>query len=120
LKRKTLGNTGRFRFCQTAALGNFNAQHGKGPYQMFSRTFNLPFGYTATFFFPPGDVCWAPDFPRIRQRRARRKFFAAYQAARRSFSEEVAVVVGGSVMIVDSPDLQTVIGTEVIHEPTRH
>jgi len=87
--------------------------------ESFSRTFDLPFGYKVTFSFPKADVHWAPDFPRIRQRRVWRKFLAAYQAARRTFYEEVAAVIGGNIMLVDT-DLVNVVGTEVIRNPTRH
>jgi hypothetical protein len=41
--------------------------------------------------------------PLIRKARARRKFFEAYQAARRSFLEEVAAVIGGDALILDIP-----------------
>ena len=45
-----------------------------------AHTVQLPFGYRATFYYPPGDVYWEPDSPRIRQPRASRKFFDAYIA----------------------------------------
>jgi hypothetical protein len=83
-------------------------------------TFKLPFGYTATFSFPSGEIYCDPDFPRIRKPRAWRKFFDAYKAARRSFFEEVAAVMGGRVMIVDTADLETVLGTDIIRPPVRH
>lgn len=88
-----------------------------------SRTFQLPFGYCATFRWRPGElleVRWTPDRPLIRKERSQRKFFAAYQAARRSFLEEVAAVVGGNVLIIDCGGLQNVAGAEMISAPTRH
>jgi hypothetical protein len=86
----------------------------------FHRKFSSPFGYTATFNWPSGRVDWSPHGPRIRKARAWRKFFDAYKLARRAFFEEVAVVLGGSVAVVDMPDPDTVLGIDVIHKPTRH
>jgi hypothetical protein len=60
------------------------------------RKFSLPLGYRVTFCWQPGEhfqLRWCPDVPLIRKARARRKFFEAYQAARRSFLEEVAAVI---------------------------
>jgi hypothetical protein len=84
------------------------------------RIFELPFGYKATFRFDDlshWEVSWEPDLPRLRTGRARRKFMAAYQAARRDFLAEVAAVVGGSVLVADAdaPD-----PFEVIRPPARH
>ena len=87
------------------------------------RSFDLPFGYSATFQWKPESgvkVRWEPERPLIRQTRAQRKFFEAYQAARRSFFEDVAAVVGGKVLIVDAPGFQDFESTEVIAPPTRH
>ena len=59
----------------------------------------------------------------IRRARARRKLFAAYQVARRSFFEEVAAVVGGGIMILDITGTQngiSEVGAEFVPEPTRH
>jgi hypothetical protein len=86
----------------------------------FQREFKLPFGYTATFHWPSGKIVWDPDFPRIRQPRAWRKLFEAYKAARRSFFEEVAALIGGNIMVVDMPDPDTVVGMDVIRKPVRH
>jgi hypothetical protein len=90
---------------------------------LIERNFDLPFGYRATFIwrrpYGPLEVCWSPDRPCIRKPRPQRKFLAAYQAARREFFEELAVVVGGIITIVDT-DLKTVSGHEVIVPPTQH
>jgi hypothetical protein len=51
--------------------------------------------------------------------RPQRKFRAAYQAARREFLEEVAAVVGGGVLILDT-DLKKICGHEIIVPPTQH
>jgi hypothetical protein len=51
-----------------------------------THTADLPHGYRATFAWSKAGglkVEWAPDTPRIHSRRQWRKFFAAYQAARR-------------------------------------
>jgi 8-oxo-dGTP pyrophosphatase MutT (NUDIX family) len=75
---------------------------------------DLPFGYRATFIWrrpnEPFEVRWSPELPRIRKPRPRRKFVAAYQAARREFFEEVGAVVGGMILVVDT-DLKTVAHT---------
>jgi hypothetical protein len=90
--------------------------------EAIERKFNLPFGYHPTFRWHPSElleVYWAPDPPHILKGRAQRKFFAAYPAARHEFLEEVAAVVGGSVLVVDT-NLREVVGTEIIRKPTRH
>jgi hypothetical protein len=87
------------------------------------RIFRLPLGYTATFCWRDGDlqVEWESDFPVIRKERHRRKFIDAYQAARRSFWEEVAAVLGGSILVVDADTaLTTVDRMEVVRPPVRH
>jgi hypothetical protein len=74
--------------------------------EAIERKFSLPLGYRVTFCWQPGEhfqLRWSPDVPLIRKARARRKFFEAYQAARRSFLEEVAAVIGGDVLILDIP-----------------
>jgi hypothetical protein len=57
---------------------------------LIERSFDLPFGYRATFIWrrpdAPFEVRWSPDQPRIRKPRPQRKFLAA---ARREFFEEV-------------------------------
>jgi hypothetical protein len=93
------------------------------------RTFALPFGYRATFAWSltsAGSVDavaveWRPTMPRIRKSRPRRKFIAAYQAARREFFTEVAAVAGGSVLVVDTDtNMERLDGMETIEPPTRH
>ena len=90
---------------------------------LIERNFDLPFGYRATFIwrrpYGPLEVCWSPDQPCIRKTRPQRKFLAAYQAARREFFEELAVVVGGIITIVDT-DLQANCGREVIVPSAQH
>ena len=98
-----------------------SAAHGRN--SLIERTFDLPFGYRATFIlrlpYGPLGVRWSPDHPRIRKPRPQREFRAAYQAARREFFEEVAAVVGGGVLIVDT-DLKKICGHEIIVPPTQH
>jgi hypothetical protein len=87
------------------------------------RTFQLPFGYRATFLWRPDriDIQWEPSLPTIRKERPRRRFIAAYEAARRSFFEEVAAVIGGSIAIIDTDKtMQQIASTETICAPTRH
>ena len=89
------------------------------------RKFILPFGYEATFHWRLDglETRWCPDLPFIRKPRARRKFFAAYQVARRSFLKEVAAVVGGAVLILDISDTQNsirAVAAEFVREPTKH
>ena len=90
---------------------------------LIERSFDLPFGYRATFIWrspdEPTEVRWSPDQPRIRKPRPQRKFLSAYQAARREFFEDVAAVLGGIIPIVDT-DLKTLSGHEVIVPPTQH
>jgi hypothetical protein len=72
--------------------------------EAIERKFSLPLGYRVTFCWQPGEhfqLRWFPDVPLIRKARARRKFFEAYQAARRL--EEVAAVIGGDVLILNIP-----------------
>jgi hypothetical protein len=90
---------------------------------VIERSFDLPFGYWATFIWrrsdEPFEVRWSPEQPRIRKPRPRAKFLAAYQAARREFFEDLGLVVGGAILIVDT-DLKSVCGHEVIVPPTQH
>jgi hypothetical protein len=68
------------------------------------RTYALPLGYAATFRWRSGHdfgVEWAPELPAIRKPGAWGKFCAAYQQARRTFLEEVAMVIGGNVAVAD-------------------
>lgn len=86
-----------------------------------TRTYSLPFGFTVEFAWSADrlDVFWQPDVPRIRKPRPWRKLFNAYKDARRAFYEEVAALIGGTIMIVDT-DLKKIVGTEVIARPTKH
>lgn len=91
--------------------------------EAIERKFSLPFGYQAKFCWCSGELCgvrWFPNTPLIHKARAQRKFFAAYQVARRSFLEEVAAVIGGHILILDKSGLQNVVGAEVVRRPTRH
>jgi hypothetical protein len=87
------------------------------------RSFDLPFGYRATFIWrrpdEPFEVRWLPELPSIRKPRPRRKFLAAYEAVRREFFEEVGAVLGGVILVVDT-DLKTVCARDVIVPPTQH
>ena len=77
----------------------------------------LPHGYRAEFTWAAGvmSVAWSPRVPAIRSPRARRKFRAAYNEARREFMRDVATVVGGSALIVDIDG-----PLEVVKPGTRH
>jgi hypothetical protein len=90
--------------------------------ETIERKFSLPFGYQATFHWCPSglETRWSPDVPLIHKAHARRKFFAAYQVARRSFLEEVAAVIGGDVLILDISGLQNAVSAEVVRRPIRH
>jgi hypothetical protein len=61
------------------------------------RAFPLPFGYSATFAWTGQslDIPWRPALPHIEKRRAQRRFFEAYKAARRDFITELPAVLGG-------------------------
>jgi hypothetical protein len=102
---------------------SFSVQRLHVPPSLIERSFDLPFDYRATFIWrgpdEPFEVRWSPDQPRIRKPRPRRRFLGAYCNARREFLEEIAVVVGGTILIVDT-DLKTVCGHEVIVPPTQH
>ena len=92
---------------------NDTASAAGGRNSFIERSFDLPFGYRATFMWRGADdaieVNWSPDQPRIWKPRPQRKFLAAYQAARREFFEEVGAVVGGMILIVDT-DLKAICG----------
>lgn len=70
-----------------------------------ARTLALPMGIKVTFVFLRSAntirVEWDPYIPEIRSPRHRRKFFEAYQAARRSFAEDIATIIGSSVGVAD-------------------
>jgi len=88
------------------------------------REFRLPIGYCVTFQFSRPDnlaVTWSPAPPRIRNRRAWRRFANAYRIAGRAFIEEMAAWLGGNIAIIDmTRDLQTGEAVEVILPPVRH
>jgi hypothetical protein len=67
------------------------------------RTMTLPFGYRVTFRWNGIDMttAWEPDLPTIRQGRGRRKFLAAYEAARNEFLTDIATIIGGGVLVMD-------------------
>jgi hypothetical protein len=94
-----------------------------GRNRVIERAFDLPFGYCATFVWrgrdEPIEVHWSPDMPLIRKPRPQRKFLAAYDPARREFSEDISAVLGGRVLILDT-DLKKERGHEVIVPPTQH
>src|SRR5262249_34092565 len=86
-----------------------------------TRSFALPQSYRVTFRWKPPnefEVGWSPDPRRMRKARAWRKLFAAYQAARREFLEEVAALIGAAVLVLVT-NLKEVVGTAIIHIPSR-
>jgi hypothetical protein len=85
-----------------------------------NRSYALPFGFKATFRWCDAHlrVDWEPHFPRIAKQRARRKFVAAYQAVRRDFYTDVAVTIGGNILVIDS-DGKTINSMETIAMPTK-
>jgi hypothetical protein len=101
---------------------NDTASVADGRNRLIERSFDLPFGYRATFIWrgpdEPFEVCWSPDLPRIRKPRPQRKFLAAYQTARREFFEEVAAVGGGAILVLDTDLMAN--RREVIVPPTQH
>ena len=85
------------------------------------RIYTLPFGFKARFRWHDQrlGIEWSPHLPRIEKPRARRKFVAAYQDARRDFYTDIAATIGGNILIVDT-DLKTIDGLEVIAAPVKH
>jgi hypothetical protein len=73
---------------------------------LIERNFDLPFGYRVTFtyhhHFGRLNVCWTPDQPRVHKPHPRRRFIGAYCNAKREFLEEIAVIVGGTILISDT------------------
>lgn len=86
-----------------------------------ARRFALPHGYEAEFRWRDGhlEIEWSPAFPIIHKHRAWRKFVVAYQDVRREFYRDVAAIIGGNILIVDT-DLKTIDGMEVISVPQKH
>ena len=81
--------------CETFVAGD-NA----GPVR-HSRTVRLPYGYSATFVWTSSlRVIWDPAPPRIRSRRAWRKFQAAYFEARDEFLGEAMTMTGQTIAVV--------------------
>jgi hypothetical protein len=74
------------------------------------RSYPLPLGFCVTFQWGRAGT---PRVPVVRQARARRKFLEAYAAVRREFFTEVAAVIGGAVLVVDTD------GDEGIKPPTK-
>jgi hypothetical protein len=70
----------------------------------YRRAFNLPLGYRVTFDWSGNALTtkWEPDVPAIRSSRSRHRFFRAYQAARADFLHDVATVIGGKVLVIDT------------------
>jgi hypothetical protein len=86
----------------------------------FERTYPLPHGYRVTFCCDRGqpfEAKWSPDVPQIRKARQQTKFMEAYRAVRREFLNEVAAVIGGNVLVVDTDQHLT---SETILAPTKH
>jgi hypothetical protein len=83
-----------------------------------TRTAALPLGFTATFSWSRASGLqteWAPEAPRIHSHHHWRRFFAAYQDARREFMRDVATAIGGAVGIADLTG-----EFEVVQPATRH
>lgn len=82
-----------------------------------TRTASLPMGFKATFSWSEGalSIAWAPEVPRITSPRHRRRFFEAYQLARRWFLTDVATTIGGAVLVADITG-----ETEVVRPGTKH
>jgi hypothetical protein len=79
-----------------------------------NRTFQLPHGFMVRFSYNEAvglAADWHPYLPTIWSPRARRKFLAAYDAARNSFLQEIAQLVGGDVLVADTNEAGTEIET---------
>lgn len=84
----------------------------------FERTVGLPYGYRVTFRHGQGlhiGVEWEPDTPNIRSARHRRKFNAAYLAARDDFLRDVAIMIRGRIAVSDLAGNLTVIEPPAAH-----
>jgi len=92
------------------------------------RRYDLPFGYRVIFSEPKvvaaevgmWEVEWEPHFPKIETRRAQRRFLEAYKIVRNQFVEELSVLLGGSIVVVDTTDLETADAITVIEPGTKH
>jgi hypothetical protein len=90
----------------------------------------LPHGFRATFEWEPPparpdvfamNVRWHPGVPHIHSARHRRKFLAAYQAARREFLTMIATIIGGNVLVADTNAAVTELTElEVVQPAVRH
>lgn len=71
---------------------------------MITHSAQLPLGFNVEFQWrsPAGlEVSWKPRPPVIRSPRHRAKFLRAYFAERTAFLEQVALTLGGPVLMVD-------------------
>ncbi len=90
---------------------------------MIRHSARLPFNFTAEFSWDGGRmvVAWSPDAPTgFKSRRAFRRLFDAYAAARAEFLELVATAMGGNVAVVDAPALEPEAAVTVVRAATRH
>lgn len=64
----------------------------------------LPYGYRVTFEWSANAMAceWEPGVPAIHSHRARRHFLRAYQEARNDFLRDVATMLGGNVLVIDT------------------
>jgi hypothetical protein len=89
-----------------------------------NRVFRLPHGFMVRFSYSEAAglaADWHPYLPTIWSPRARRKFLAAYDAARNSFLEEIAQLIGGTVLVTDTNEAGTEIETiTTIRPPAVH
>lgn len=69
-----------------------------------ARTSALPFGCTVTFRWSANSLSveWEPTIPALRSQRARSQFLRAYQEARNDFLRDVATMLGGNVLVIDT------------------
>jgi hypothetical protein len=86
-------------------FSRLRAWPGKRKGMHHRRRFKLHHGVRVTFSFSSpqtGVQCeWDPAIPRFTSNSAARKFEKAYRAARDSFFEDVAQLIGGAVLNVD-------------------
>lgn len=69
------------------------------------RRFKLPHGVHVKFSYPvPHGVMhveWDPAMPEFTSNRAARRFEEAYRAARDTFMQDIAQLIGGKVLVLD-------------------
>jgi len=88
-----------------------------------TRIVGLPFGYRATFGYSVTEglkVEWEPSTPRFRNERSKRKFLGAYTTERNAFYQDIATVVGCSILSVSlnekgEPEAPQLIAPEAKH-----